>query len=245
MSSTSTNHADLADIRAKLQAMAQEGRIDELIAMVMALLLRVKEENTALATRLRKALRTLYGCKSKKISSEDLKEMLAVLGEDAPKSSSSADSDKPPPPVTSRPKPLVGHKGRNPLPSNLPRKEKVVVVPEGQRHCDACGSEKTCIGHVKSEILDFVPAQCIVIEELREKLARPRCEAGVVVAPSEKVMHKGRPGAGLLACAFRRQRSEIGRLLRWMCSRRSHIRRSIYRIKWYRLEFRPPIVSPK
>jgi transposase len=200
MSSTATNHADLADVRAKLQAMAEEGRIDELITMVMDLLLRVKEENTALAMRLQKALRTLYGRKSEKISTEDLKEMLAKLGEDVPDSLSSDDSDKPPPPpVTSGPKPLVGHKGRNPLPSTLPRKEKIIAVPEGQRNCDACGSAKTCIGHVKSEVLDFVPAQFIVIEEQREKLACPRCEAGVVVAPSEKVMDKGRPGAGLLA----------------------------------------------
>ena len=180
--------------------MAEEGRIDALIELVMDLLLRVKEQNTALTVRLQKALRTLYGRKSEKISTEDLKEMLAALGEDMPSSTPDAVSDEPqPPPAQSGPKPLVGHKGRNPLPSNLPRKEKVISVPEAQRHCDACGTEKTCIGHVKSEVLDFIPAQFIVIKELREKLACPRCEAGVVVAPSEKVMDKGRPGAGLLA----------------------------------------------
>lgn len=195
MSSPSTNssHDDLADVRAKLQAMAEEGRIDELIALVMALLLGVKEENNALTMRLQKALRALYGRKSEKISKEDLKAMLAKLGEDAP------DVPPPAPPKPPGPKPLTNHKGRNPLPSNLPRQKKVIAVPETLRKCATCGTEKTCMDHVKSEILDFIPAKFIVIEELREKLVCPNCDKGVVVAASEKVMDKGRPGSGLLA----------------------------------------------
>jgi transposase len=66
--------------------------------------------------------------------------------------------------------------------------------------CASCGAEKTCIGHRSSEILDFVPAHFVVIEEKREKLACLACpEEGVVTAPSEKVMDRGRPGPGLLA----------------------------------------------
>lgn len=195
MSSPSTNsrHDDLADVRAKLQAMAEAGRIDELIALVMDLLLRVKEENTALAMRLQKALRSLYGRKSEKISTEDLKAMLAKLGEDTP------DVPLPAPPKPPAPKPLKGHKGRNPLPSNLPRQQKVIAVPEEMRKCASCGADKTCMDYVKSQILDFVPAKFVVIEELREKLVCGVCDKGVVVAPSEKIMDKGRPGSGLLA----------------------------------------------
>ncbi|MBK9258855.1 MAG: transposase [Polyangiaceae bacterium] len=173
--------------------MAEAGRIDELIALVMDLLLRVKEENTALAMRLQKALRSLYGRKSEKISTEDLKAMLAKLGEDAP------EAPPPAPPKPPAPKPLKGHKGRNPLPSNLPRQQKVIAVPEELRKCAACGADKTCMDYVKSQILDFIPAKVVVIEELREKLVCGVCDKGVVVAPGEKVMDKGRPGSGLLA----------------------------------------------
>ena len=206
MSSPKTNvrHADLADVRDKLQAMAREGRVDALIELVIGLLARVKDENTALAARLQSALRALYGRKSEKVSTEELAKMLGELGEDAPEGARNAASGEPaPPPTPPTPpadrKPKTCHKGRNALPGHLPRKKKVISVPKADRTCTTCGAEKTCIGHMRSEILDFVPAQFVVVEEMREKLACPACEAGVVVAPSEKVMDRGRPGAGLLA----------------------------------------------
>jgi transposase len=66
--------------------------------------------------------------------------------------------------------------------------------------CEQCGQEKVCIGHKTSEILEFVPAHFVVIEEKREKLACPSCpNEGVSTAPSDKVMERGRPGPGLLA----------------------------------------------
>lgn len=201
MSSPETNgsHVDLVAVRAKLQSMAEDGRIDELIALVIDLLLRVKEENNALTQRLQKALRALYGRKSEKVSDEELKTMLAQIGKDAPAPAPPPVPPPPPPPPLAEPKPLKSHKGRNPLPSNLPRRKKVISVPPELRTCAKCGTEKKCIDHVKSEILDFIPAQFIVIEECREKLACPACESEFVVAPSEKVMDKGRPGSGLLA----------------------------------------------
>ena len=197
MTSPETNgsHVDLVAVRAKLQSMGEEGRIDELIVLVIDLLTRVKDENNALSIRLQKALRALYGRKSEKVSTEELKAMLAKLGEDAP----APPPPPPPPPPPAGPKPLKSHKGRNPLPSHLPRRKKVIAVPPELRTCAKCGAEKKCIEHLKSEILDFIPAQFIVIEELREKLACSTCESGFVVAPSEKVMDKGRPGSGLLA----------------------------------------------
>src|SRR5690606_29806437 len=55
---------------------------------------------------------------------------------------------------------------------------------------------------VRSELLEFVPAHFKVVEECREKVACPKCEAGVVVAETEKVRDRGRPGPGLLAQLF-------------------------------------------
>jgi len=213
---------DLADIRRKLEQLASDGRMDELIEMVLALLVRARETNTQLSVRLQNALRALYGRKSAKISVEQLALMFAELGSDiSPTGSEAAESpacqtaespacqtaESPKPDAPSnvpqppeRPKAARGRGGRSPLPPNLPREEQIVSVPEAERTCSQCGASKKCIGHVASEVLEFVPAQFRVIVEKREKLVCPACvEEGVVTAPSEKVMDRGRPGPGLLA----------------------------------------------
>jgi len=218
--------ADLGDVRCKLEQLAAEGRVSDLIDLVLELLVRMRDSNNALATRLRNALRELYGRRSQKVSSEQLAQMLAELGigeskggtaPDAPSSSSGEGASETPPvppgdaasanagdgPVPQPPeppKPPRGRGGRSPLPKNLPRQQRVVSVPEAERMCSRCGAEKVCIGHRTSEILEFVPAHFFIIEEQREKLACTACpEEGVVTAPSDKVMNRGRPGPGLLA----------------------------------------------
>jgi transposase len=205
---------DLADIRRKLEQLASNGRTDELIEIVLALLARARETNTALAVRLQNALRALYGRKSAKVGVDQLALLFAELGKDlAPAGSDAtesppseaAESHKPDasgevPQPPEPPKPPRGRGGRSPLPPNLPRQEQIVQLPEAARTCSQCGANKTCIGHVESEVLEFVPAQFCVIVEKREKLVCPTCvEEGVVTAPSEKVMDRGRPGPGLLA----------------------------------------------
>jgi transposase len=217
--------ADLGDVRRKLEQLAAEGRVSDLIDLVVELLMRMRDSNNALATRLRNALRELYGRKSQKVSSEQLAKMLAELGieglkgiePEVPPSSSTPDgagtspvpsgetpaandSDGPVPQPPEPPKPPRGRQGRSPLPKSLRRESRVVPVPEAERTCSRCGAAKVCIGHRSSEILEFVPAHFFIIEELREKLACPACpEEGVVTAPSNKVMDRGRPGPGLLA----------------------------------------------
>jgi transposase len=173
-----------------------------------------RETNTTLSVRLQNALRALYGRKSAKVDVEQLALMFAELGSDVPPTRSEpaetptceapespkpdAPSEVPQPPEP--PKPPRGRGGRSPLPPNLPREEQIVPVPEAARTCSQCGASKKCIGHVESEVLEFVPAQFRVIVEKREKLVCPTCvEEGVVTAPSEKVMDRGRPGPGLLA----------------------------------------------
>jgi transposase len=206
--------ADLADVRRMLEKLAAEGNIGELIELVVALLVQMRDKNTALAARLGNALRQLYGRKSEKISTEQLMLLFAKLGDEVPPGAAAAAGASPEtgaapvpepsgqvPPPAEPVKPLKRARGgRGPLPSHLPRESRVVPVPETERTCAQCGAEKECIGHCVSEILDFVPAQFRVIEERREKLACKRCpEEGVTTAPSEKVMERGRPGPGLLA----------------------------------------------
>jgi len=73
-------------------------------------------------------------------------------------------------------------------------------VPEAERTCEKCGTEKAVIGHEASEVLKYVPASFKVRRILREKRACPKCGDGVVVAPvGDKVIGRGLPGAGMLA----------------------------------------------
>ena len=200
---------DLEDVRRKLAQLAAEGRVPELIELVLQLLVQLRDTNNKLAVRLQSALRELYGRKSQKVSSEQLSLLVGELGADAPAGAAEAAGSGtteaqpeqglvPPPPEP--PKPPRGRGGRAPLPPSLPRRQRVVPVPEAERVCGQCGGDKACIGHRTSEVLEFIPAHFIVIEEQREKLACPRCpDEGVTTAPSEKVMERGRPGPALLA----------------------------------------------
>jgi transposase len=195
---------DIEDVRAKLQELATEGRVDELIEIVLDLLVRVRNDNSKLAIQLKEALRRLYGRRSEKVSSSQLSLMFSEIGLDVPASaedalaSSSKDEETVPVPPN-KPRGLKGKPGRKPLPPDLPRETDEQKVPEDQRTCAECGSEKKTIGYLCSEILEFVPGHFKVIEEKREKIACAACEAGVQIADSQKVMCRGRPGPGLLA----------------------------------------------
>jgi transposase len=203
--------AELDDVRRKLEELASDGRVAELIELVIALLAEVRDTNTALSVRLQNALRALYGRKSQQISTKQLSLLFAALGQELPAEAAKAaedsaapqtspEPDGPVPQPPSPPLPPRGRGGRAPLPKELPREPKVVPVPETERVCEGCGAIKKCIGYRTSEILEFVPAHFKVIEEKREKLACPTCpEQGVTTAASEKVMDRGRPGPGLLA----------------------------------------------
>jgi len=198
---------DVDDVREKLQELAEANRTEELIELVIGLLVKARTENTALASRLHHALRLLYGRKSERVDAAQLALALEALGPEAPASAVLAITPPAAPPAAdetvgppfSPPSPPRGRGGRSRLPAHLPREVKEIRVPEGERVCARCGSTKKCIGHVVSEILEFVPAQLKVIEERREKLACVPCEGQISVAPSEKVMERGRPGPCLIA----------------------------------------------
>jgi transposase len=194
---------DLATMRKALLGMAQEKGAEAVITMLVEVLGKARAQNTQLQARLEQLLRQLYGRKSEKVSTAQLSLLLQGLGEQAAASAppsteeTAGDGDVAQP--AERPRRLGGRKPRRELPANLARETKTVPVPARERVCARCGTDKQCIGHLKSEVLEFVPAHFKIVELLREKLACPKCESGVVTAPSEKVMDRGRPGPGLLA----------------------------------------------
>jgi transposase len=83
------------------------------------------------------------------------------------------------------------HPGRERLPENLPRVEKVITCEE--RNCKACGKETMVIGYDQSEQLDVEPARYFVRVTKREKRACRGCQQGTVtMAPlAARIVEKG------------------------------------------------------
>ena len=96
-------------------------------------------------------------------------------------------------------------RGRKPLPKNLPRKEVIHDIPEKDKICD-CGSELVKIGEEVSEKIDIIPAQVIVVKNIRYKYTCKSCEglesdSGTVkIAPVPKqLLPKSLATPGLLS----------------------------------------------
>ena len=85
------------------------------------------------------------------------------------------------------------HPGRQALPADLPRVERVIACAPEQCVCSGCGAEKTVVGYEESEQLDVEPAKYFVQVTRREKRACRKCEElGVVAAPlPERIIEKG------------------------------------------------------
>jgi transposase len=76
------------------------------------------------------------------------------------------------------------HPGRQTLPADLPRVEKIVACTAEQCKCGNCGADTTVIGYEVSEVLDVKPAEYFVEVTKREKRACKKCEEqGVATAP--------------------------------------------------------------
>jgi transposase len=76
------------------------------------------------------------------------------------------------------------HPGRQKLPADLPRVEKIIACTPEQCVCGKCSRENSVIGYEKSEVLRVKPAEYYVEVTMREKRACRQCEEeGVVMAP--------------------------------------------------------------
>jgi len=76
------------------------------------------------------------------------------------------------------------HPGRQTLPADLPRVEKIVACTAEQCVCGKCGAETKVIGYDESEVLNVKPAEYYVEVVKREKRACRQCEErGVAMAP--------------------------------------------------------------
>jgi transposase len=99
----------------------------------------------------------------------------------------------PPQPGARRGRRQRPHPGRQELPADLPRVERVIGCAPEQCQCSHCGQVTKVIGYETSEQLDVEPAKYFVLVSKREKRACPHCEqGGVVAAPAPlRIIDKG------------------------------------------------------
>lgn len=193
-----TPSTNLDDLRTQLADMLAEGRSDDVLEIVISLLASMRDKNTALTMEVARLLRQRTGRTSEKVDAAQLSLLLGMLQKPA----DAAATDQPTAATLPRPKTKPAKKGhgRRPLPSHLERQEIAHEVPAAERPCPICGAERVCIGHEKSEVLEFVPATFKVEVHVREKLACKVCEGAVATASAaDKVIERGLPGPGLLA----------------------------------------------
>lgn len=199
---------NVAEVVALLAQLLADGHQAEVLKQVESLLLSMSNNMDDLAQQLAVLRKYVFGQRTEKVSPEQLQLFLdaavqqglvdpeeAVAGTDSDEAGPAPDDAVPPEPKGPQRRP-----GRNPLPESLPRKRIELLVAPENRVCLECGLEKTCVGHEKSEVLNFVPGHFEVLEYLRERLACRPCMAGLCTAPPALKLQQGSMcGPGLLS----------------------------------------------
>jgi transposase len=144
-----------------------------------------------LEERLRLELIAKYGPASEKLSDAQLELLQWEPG--VSNVEVQAESERAAEPAWTDKPPKRKHPGRQELPADLPRREKVLACTPEQCTCRACGQQTTVIGYDRSEQLDVEPARYFVLVTKREKRACPFCqEGGIATAPlATRIIDKG------------------------------------------------------
>jgi transposase len=132
-----------------------------------------------------------YGPGSEKLSDAQLELLEREPGVSQPEVQ--AESEREPVPQRTRTEQPRRHPGRQELPADLPRVERVIACEPERCQCQSCGQAMTVIGYEVSEQLDVEPAQYFVVVTKREKRACQHCEqGGVAAAPvPARIVEKG------------------------------------------------------
>ena len=183
-----------------LQELLREGRNEDVVALVAKILSRNSELEKLVAQMHSRGHKSNEGVTSAQLlllldemkpdralgaADEKLRVVSAI---DASRFEVPTVEPKEPPPL------------RKPIPDGLPRVDNPIQVPAEERKCPRCGGERQCIGRDVTPVIELVPAQIIVRNDSREKLACPSCEGELVRAPlGDKVVPGGRMGTRLVA----------------------------------------------
>jgi transposase len=168
---------------------------DTLKQMVLTLLGQIDD----LSGQLHYLKRQLFGKKSEKLDSAQRLLFEGLYDEVKAKVDQQRQS-KEEPVKKSKKKRNANHKGRKPLPADLPRKTIDIEPPEEEKVCSICQNEKQRIGTEITEVLEYVPASFFVKQYARHKYGCKKCESAISIGPlPPRAIDKGIPGEGLLA----------------------------------------------
>jgi transposase len=180
----------LKPLRKHIDALLADGRSDEAMEEMFKALEGVLASQSTAA----------YGKKSEKLDPAQLALFLQMTADEDPDDEDEAlDSLDDEEEAKEEPKKRSKH-GRKRISENVERKQAIIQVPDEERTCPICGTERQVIGHECSETLEFIPAHFVVLENMREKMACTGCrESGVVVAPlPNKPFERSKAGASLI-----------------------------------------------
>src|SRR5580658_4510009 len=161
----------------------------------------LSQDNQLLRHRLAALLRSSYGPRAERFDPRQL----LLFGLLVPRIDSAA------PAATSRSKSANRSKhGRQILPDHLPRLPIEHDLDESEKACPCCGKQRQRIGQEKSEQLEHLPSNFVVLEHIRHKYACPHCNSGrcqkcdgnahiELAAKPQQPIEKGLAGPGLLA----------------------------------------------
>jgi transposase len=140
-----------------------------------------------LEEKLRKKRIELLGPFSENLSDLQLQLLLEVEpGVSAAEVEAEARREPVTPPVRRREKP---HPGRQTLPADLPRVEK--IIPCSDPNCQQCGAPTTVMGYDESEQLDVEPARYFVLVTKREKRTCAACSTVQMPVLEPRIIEKG------------------------------------------------------
>lgn len=137
-------------------------------------------ENDKLRLLIQRLTRHQFGRRSEQLSAEQMQLGLEDLEQTIAENQAGQDAVEPVGPQ--RPQSRADRPARNhgALPAHLPRYE--VVIDAEHTGCPCCGGAMHCIGELRTEQLDMVPAQLRVRVTRRPRYACRACEGSVVAA---------------------------------------------------------------
>jgi transposase len=172
------------------------GTLDEATALIA----NQQSEIQHLKHELAQLKRMIFGQKTEKFApkTDDAQQMVLKGLFDTPQSSTPGFAETREKISYERRKP--GH-GRKPIPDDLHREIHLLDVPESEKICSCCDTQKKHIGDDITEELEYKPAVLFVNRYVRPKYACPNCpDTGITSAllPSRPI-DKGIAGAGLIS----------------------------------------------
>jgi len=169
--------AAIDGIESILRSYSRQAEADHAMMAELVAKLKLSEEKIGvLEEKIRLDAARLFGRSSEKwkpddkIQSQLFNEIEVAVKEAAGPGANEAKTDATAPVVRKKRKPQAvdaGHGGRVPLPEDLPRREKVLDIAEGEKVCESCGKPLVRIGEDVSERLCLEPVKFYVERTVR------------------------------------------------------------------------------